>query len=275
MKNRERGNPHADSGRGAGTRTPAPRARGGAGEPRPAPVLSVVVPTYNERDSLPQLVSRLAEASQALALELIIIDDASPDGTGTLAEEMAKSAPLMMTVIHRPGKAGLASAVLAGAGAAQSGVVTVMDSDLSHPPELLPALFEAIQGGADVAIASRYVPRGGVDQWPWARRLVSRVATTAARVGLGLRVRDPLSGFFAVRREILTERGYRGLGYKLLVEILARHPQARVAEIPYRFVDRRHGRSKLGIGEIAAFIRLLVTLRVGKLESWRVGKLKM
>src|SRR5207247_1006021 len=109
MKNRERGNPHADSGRGAGTPTPAPRARGGAGEPRRAPVLSVVVPTYNERDSLPQLVSGLAEASQALALELIIVDDASPDGTGTLAEEMAKSAPLRMMVIHRPGKAGSAS----------------------------------------------------------------------------------------------------------------------------------------------------------------------
>ena len=91
MKNRERGNPHADSGRGAGTRTPAPRARGGAGEPRPAPVLSVVVPTYNERESLPPLVSRLAEACRALAVELVIVDDASPDGTGLVADALANS----------------------------------------------------------------------------------------------------------------------------------------------------------------------------------------
>src|SRR2546430_4969481 len=154
MKNRERGNPHADSGRGAGTPTPAPRARGGAGEPRPAPVLSVVVPTYNERDSLPQLVSGLAEASQALALELIIVDDASPDGTGTLAEEMAKSAPLRMMVIHRPGKAGLASAVVAGAGAAQGGGGAVLGSDPSHPPGALPALFAAIHGGPGLPVSS-------------------------------------------------------------------------------------------------------------------------
>lgn len=233
------------------------RERGNAG-----PVVSVVVPTYNEREALPHLVSRLAQACRGLAVELIIVDDASPDGTGGVADELAQSAPIPMMVIHRSGKAGLASAVLAGANAARGRVVAVMDSDLSHPPELVPLLFEAVRASADIAVASRYVRGGGVDEWPWPRRLVSRVATAAAQTGLGLQVRDPLSGFFAVRREILTERGYQGLGYKLLVEILARHPQARVAEIPYRFADRRHGRSKLGMGEIVAFIRLLWGLRI-------------
>src|SRR2546428_453507 len=117
--------------------------------------------------------------------------------------------------------------------------------------------------------------RGWLGQWPWSRRLVSRIATLTARIGLGLRVRDPLSGFFTVRREILTERGYLGLGYKLLVEILARHPQARIAEIPYRFVDRRRGRSKLGVGEIVAFIRLLWGLKVRRQPSGAAGQSKM
>lgn len=197
-----------------------------------------------------------------MAAEMVVVDDASPDGTGLVADALAHAAPMPIAVIHRSGKAGLASAVLAGANAARGDVVTVMDSDLSHPPELLPSLFEAIRTGADIAVASRYVSGGGVDQWPWPRRLVSRAATMVARVGLGLRVRDPLSGFFAVRREILTDRAYRGLGYKLLVEILAQHPHARVAEVPYRFVDRRHGRSKLGMGEIVAFLRLLWGLRM-------------
>jgi dolichol-phosphate mannosyltransferase len=93
------------------------------------------------------------------------------------------------------------------------------------------------------------------------RRLVSRVATFAARGGLGLRVRDPLSGFFAVRRELLTGYRYKGLGYKLLVEVLATHPDRPVAEIPYRFVDRQRGKSKLGAGEIFAFLKLLRYLR--------------
>jgi len=210
-----------------------------------------------------------------LPLELVIVDDASPDGTGALAEELAKTAPLPVLVVHRREKSGLASAILAGARAARAPVVTVMDADLSHPPELLPALLEAIRIGADVAVASRYVPGGGVARWPVTRRVVSRAATLAARVGLGLTVRDPLSGFFAVRREVLTENQYLGLGYKLLVEILARNPGRAVAEVPYRFVDRQTGQSKLGFGEIWAFLRLLVALRVGKLESWRVGKSRM
>ncbi len=203
----------------------------------------------------------MAEVRHGLSLELVIVDDASPDGTGALADEAAKSSLVPITVVHRPGKTGLASAVLEGAAAARALVVTVMDADLSHPPELVPMLWLAIQGGADIAVASRYVSGGGVERWPLMRRLASHVATFAARAGLGLRVRDPLSGFFAVRRELLTGYRYRGLGYKLLVEILATHPDRPVAEIPYRFVDRQRGRSKLGAGEIVAFLRLLWHLR--------------
>ncbi len=225
------------------------------------PALSVVVPTYNERDSLPALIDRLAGVAARVVLELVIVDDGSPDGTGGLAEMLARTAPIPVRVLHRPGKAGLASAVLDGVVAAQGGTVTVMDADLSHPPELLPALAAAITDGADVAIASRYVPHGGIEAWPVLRRAVSWGATWLARAGLGLSVRDPLSGYFAVRRDLLTRGNYRRLGYKLLMEVLVRHRGARVVEIPYRFVDRKQGTSKLSAGEIVDFLRLLVQLR--------------
>lgn len=223
--------------------------------------LSVIVPTYEERDSLPLLVARLRDVHGRLPLEVVVVDDASPDGTGAVAERLAREEPLPLAVVHRAGKAGLASAVLAGVEVARGEIVTVMDADLSHPPELLESLVSGIAQGADIAIASRYVPGGGIEDWPLRRRVVSRVATWLARAVLGLRARDPLSGFFAVRRTLLREGRYAGAGYKLLVEVLATHPHARVVEIPYRFVDRARGRSKLSGGEMVDYLRLLLTLR--------------
>jgi dolichol-phosphate mannosyltransferase len=223
--------------------------------------LSVIVPTYEERESLPLLVARLREVHRRLPIEIVVVDDASPDGTGAVAERLAGEGTVPLAVVHRPRKAGLASAVLAGAAVARGEIVTVMDADLSHPPELLVDLAAAVRAGADVAIASRYVPGGGIANWPLRRRLVSRAATLLARAALGLRARDPLSGFFAVRSALLREGGYLGAGYKLLVEVLARHPEARVVEIPYRFTDRVRGRSKLTGGEIVDYLRLLAALR--------------
>ena len=225
------------------------------------PVLSVIVPTYNERDSLPVLIDRLAHVAARVAFEVVIVDDGSPDGTGAMAEELARTAPVPIRVVHRAGKGGLASAVMDGVSVAQGATVTVMDADLSHPPELLPELAAAVADGADVAVASRYIAHGGIESWSLLRRIVSRGATGLAKVGLGLSVRDPLSGFFAARRTLLTGGAYRQLGYKLLMEILATHRGARVVEIPYRFVDRGQGTSKLSLGEIADFLRLLVYLR--------------
>lgn len=229
--------------------------------------LSVIIPTYNERDSLPHLLARLLEVQRRLPIEVVVVDDASPDGTGDLAERFAQERALPVIVVHRERKAGLASAVLEGALAARGGVVSVMDADLSHPPELLVELAARVTSGADVAVASRYIPGGGIEAWPWRRRAASRAATWLARVILGLRVHDPLSGFFAARRELMTEGRYMGIGYKLLVEILATHRLARVVEVPYRFVDREYGASKLSITEIVDYLKLLVTLRL-KGRTW-------
>lgn len=229
--------------------------------------LSVIVPTYNERDSLPHLLARLREVQRRLPIEVVVVDDASPDGTGVLAEGFARERALPIVVVHRNHKAGLASAALDGARAARGDVVSVMDADLSHPPELLPELAARVSSGADIAVASRYIPGGGIEAWPLGRRMASRAATWLARAVLGVRVHDPLSGFFAVRRELMTQARYMGIGYKLLVEILATHPRARVVEVPYRFVDRERGASKLSASEILDFLRLLLTLRL-KGRTW-------
>jgi len=125
----------------------------------------------------------------------------------------------------------------------------------------VPALLDA---GAEIAIASRYVAGGGIRGWPPLRRLISRSATLLARWMLGLNVRDPLSGFFAVRRELLTDSQYLGVGYKLLLEVLAAHRGRRIVEIPYEFVDRRLGQSKLSTGEIWSFLKLLLYLKRGR-----------
>lgn len=225
------------------------------------PLLSVIVPTYNERASLPVLVTRL-QAIPAIPIEVIVVDDRSPDGTGALAEELAGRGTMSIRVVHRPEKRGLASAVIDGAAVAHGAILTVMDADLSHPPEALPALVSAVASGADIAVASRYIPGGGIRGWPLPRRLISRAATALARTVLGLNARDPLSGFFAVRAELLTDSNYLGLGYKLLLEVLTAHRNRRIVEVPYEFVERRHGRSKLSPGEFAAFLRLLIHLKM-------------
>ena len=139
---------------------------------RPAD-LSLVIPTYNERDRLAELVDALyGAAGDTFALEVVIVDDNSPDGTGQIADELAARYPVK--VIHRAGKLGLGTAVVAGFGVASADVVGVMDADFSHPPSLVPRMHAAFQStGADVLVASRYVPGGRTPNWPWSRRLMS------------------------------------------------------------------------------------------------------
>ncbi len=218
----------------------------------------MVVPTYNERDTLPELVER-AHGALGDGYELVVVDDSSPDGTAEVAEELAARFPVR--VVRRSAKLGLASAVIEGARAARGGLVVVMDADLSHPPEAVPDLVRALRSGADVAVGSRYVPGGGVRDWPLRRRLMSRVAVALARVWLREPVRDSVSGFFALRRELLLDGSLQGLGYKILLEVLVRHRGRPVVEVPYVFTDRRGGRSKLGAGEVWNYLRLLWRLR--------------
>ncbi len=213
-------------------------------------MLSVVVPTYNEAGSLPKLAERLHAALVGRDWELVVVDDGSPDGTADVAAALAPRIPVQ--VVRRAGKAGLASAVVAGFDAARGDVLLVMDADLSHPPEVVPALLDAIEHGADLAVGSRYVKGGGVMDWPLKRRAVSRVACLMGN--LLVPVRDATSGFFALRRAVIDGVRLNPIGFKIGFEVIARGRYKKVVEVPYTFRDRELGASKFGRREIVQYV---------------------
>lgn len=217
------------------------------------PVLSIIVPTYNERDRLPELVSAIfdAYASEALDGELIVVDDNSPDGTGRLAEELSKTRRIR--VVHRAGKLGLGTAVIEGFAAASADVVGVIDADMSHPPSLLPRMFAIMmQEGADVVVASRYVPGGGTRNWPLGRLVMSRLACVLARRLTP--VRDATSGLFLIRKALAGTVQISAGGFKICLELLVRGRPGKVVEIPYVFVGRTAGESKMNLKEALGYL---------------------
>ncbi|MEA2660995.1 MAG: dolichol-phosphate mannosyltransferase [Chloroflexota bacterium] len=213
-------------------------------------MLSVVVPTYNEAGSVTGLAERLHRALAGREWELIIVDDGSPDGTANIAAGLAPRIPVR--VVRRAGKAGLASAVVAGFAAAHGDTLLVMDADLSHPPEVVPALADAIARGADLAVGSRYTAGGGVRDWPLKRRVVSRVACLMGNALVP--VRDATSGFFALRRSVLDGVKLNPIGFKIGFEVIARGRYKSVVEVPYTFRDRELGASKFGRREIMQYV---------------------
>ncbi len=233
-------------------------------------MLSVIVPTYNERGAIAELLARLAVtcAAGGLEAEIIIVDDASPDGTADVVEALADRYPVR--VLRRPAKLGLASAVVDGMALARGDLLAVMDADLSHPPEALLAMVRAIEeGGAELAVGSRYVPGGGMEDWPWSRQLVSKVANLLT-IGL-TRVHDATSGFFVVRREALEGVVLNPIGFKIGLEVIARARYSRCVEVPYVFTDRKHGFSKFTRREVFAFLKQLAILYGEKL----LGRLRL
>ncbi len=217
-------------------------------------MISVVVPTYNEAATVQQLAARLAAALPGRQWELVVVDDGSPDGTADVAERLAPRLPLR--VVRRPGKLGLASAVIDGFRAARGDLLVVMDADLSHPPEVVPALVDAVVAGADLAVGSRYVAGGGTVDWPLRRRVVSRVACLMGNALVP--VRDATSGFFALRRDVIEGVRLDPIGFKIGFEVIARGKYRRVVEVPYTFRDREHGRSKFGTREIGNYLLQLL-----------------
>lgn len=221
---------------------------------RAASVL-VVTPTYNERENLEPLLSRLHDAvPDAHAL---VVDDASPDGTGELADKLA-AADDRVRVLHRAGKAGLGAAYLAGfAEALRDGyqVVVEMDADGSHAPEDLPALLAALDD-ADLVIGSRYVPGGRVVNWPAHREWLSRGGNLYSRLALGVPIRDITGGFRVFRRQVLEELALADVasqGYCFQVDMAWRAVQAgfRVREVPITFTERERGSSKMSHSIVA------------------------
>jgi dolichol-phosphate mannosyltransferase len=235
-----------------------------------APVLSVVVPTRNERDNVAPLLAALGDALAGLDTELVVVDD-SDDGTADEFARCAGRAPFPVRIaVRRPDDArrGLGWAVVRGFGSARGEFVCVMDADLQHPPALARTLLAvARRERADVVIASRYVPGGSATGLGGVRRrLASRGLGLLARLAFPGRVgpvRDPMSGYFLVRRALLDGVALRPVGYKILVEVLVRCRPRRVREVPYRMHPRHAGRTKTGVREGLNVLCHLLRLRTG------------
>ena len=227
------------------------------------PRVTVVLPTYNERDNLPILLGELDRYLRDLDYEVVVVDDSSPDGTAEEAKRLSEKYPVR--VIVRPGKLGLASAVIRGAREASSPIIIVMDADLQHPPRVARLLALKAMQGYDLVVASRYTAGGGVEEWSLVRHVASLGATILARILVrgARRVSDPMSGFFAARREILLDPRLRPRGFKILLEILGRVEPQRIAEVPFVFRPRRAGASKLSLSIITDMLRQLVDLLGG------------
>jgi dolichol-phosphate mannosyltransferase len=220
---------------------------------------SIVVPTFREVEALPELIDRIARvrAENGSIEELIIVDDDSRDGTEALLA--ARPEPWLKLIVRKQDR-GLSQAVLAGLRAARGDLLVVMDADLSHPPEVIAEMQQAIQAGADFVVGSRYVPGGTTaDDWGLFRFLNSQVATLLARPLT--HITDPMSGFFALPRPVF-ERALEPspLGYKIGLELLVRCGCENVQEVPIHFSNRTRGESKLTLKQQLLYVRHLLRL---------------
>lgn len=214
--------------------------------------LSIIIPTYNEAENLETLLAQVFQVLRDAEMdgEVIVVDDDSPDRTWELAKGLMDRYDGLQ-VIRRTKDKGLSTAVLAGFSAASSDRMMVMDADLSHPPKLIPDLYHALDT-ADISVGSRYVEGGGVKNWPLKRKIISKGATYIAKVLT--HVKDPMSGFFALRKQVLDGAELSPKGYKILLEILVRGRYEKVKEVPFVFEDRRSGESKLSSGVCMKYV---------------------
>jgi len=228
--------------------------------------VSVIVPTYNEKENLPTLVDEINKVfvDGKIIGEVVIIDDNSPDGTGQLAEQL-KEKYKFLKVIHRPSKLGLGSAYREGFRAAESKLLFTMDADLSHDPSYIPRFIEKAEH-ADVVVGSRYIEGGAIVGWGLYRKMVSKLANLLARIATGVDVSDMTSGYRAYRKEVfekVTTERIKSSGYAFQLEIIyeIRKKGFKIDEVPIVFTDRRKGKSKLGMRDIISF--LILTIKLG------------
>lgn len=224
--------------------------------------LSIIIPTYNESKNILRLIESIRDnLLNNINTEIIVVDDNSPDNTGKIAENYIRSvlrerSNSVVTVLHRKIKNGLISAILDGVKMSTGKNIIIMDADFSHPPEIIPKMIEEFfNSNCDLLIASRYVKGGSIEQWSRKRRLLSSGATKIAQYGLKIQNKDPLSGYFMCKRSVIQNINFDSVGYKILLEILVKNNNLRITEIPYKFIDRKSGESKLHTGVILDYIR--------------------
>lgn len=237
---------------------------------------SLVIPTYNEGKNIEKIIQQLVMLLDPVlpnCYELIVVDDDSPDETWKVAQSLAAGYP-QLCVMRRQEERGLSTAVIRGWQAARGEVLGVIDGDLQHPPEVLLKLLAAIDAGADLAVASRHVSGGGVSQWSFVRRLLSRGAQLLGLIVLPRvvdRVSDPMSGYFLIRRGAIAEQTLNPLGYKILIEVLGRGLIRSITEVGYVFQEREMGESKVTSKHYIAYLHHLLRLR---LSTGRLGRLR-
>lgn len=228
------------------------------------PSVSIVLPTYEERASLRALDPRLRRALQGLDAEIVVVDDSSPDGTGTLVRQLGETGPYRL--VERPRRAGLSSAVLDGFAQSSGEHIVVMDADGSHPPETIPALLGPLRSGAaELVLASRRAAGGASPGLSAPRQVVSLGARLLAWPLT--QVSDPMTGYFAFERRLLERAQLRPVGYKIALEVLVRCRPKPVEEVGFVFAPRLAGTSKLNGGEVTAYARHLGRLYASRLAN--------
>ena len=229
-------------------------------------MFSLILPTFNESSNIQKIITIVDELlAQTIPeqYELIVVDDNSPDGTYKLAQELTTIYP-QLRVMRREQETGLSSAVVRGWQVARGEILGVIDADLQHPPEVLRSLWQEMMRGADIAIASRHVEGGGVSQWNILRRFLSRGAQMLGLLILPeviSRLSDPMSGYFLVRRDAIAGKVLSPVGYKILIEVVARGKIRWISEVGYIFRERQGGASKVTGKHYFEYIQHLVRLR--------------
>ena len=234
--------------------------------------LSIIVPTFNERENVQELVNRLQTCLSGVQWEAIFVDDDSADGTAEQVRQIARRDPRIRCV-HRIGRRGLSSACTEGMLASSAPFLAVMDADCQHDERVLPRMLELLRkGDADLVVGSRYAEGGGIGSWSKSRARMSRFATQLSRSVIKQDLSDPMSGYFALRREVLdsTVRSLSNLGFKILLDIMASSPRAlRLKEVPYEFRNRHAGESKLDSHAMWDYLMLLLDKTVGHIVPVR------
>jgi dolichol-phosphate mannosyltransferase len=247
---------------------------------------SIVIPTYNESENILRLISEIEKNLPTSDFtEIIVVDDNSPDGTGKLVEDCITKKGIkakeknsshtknhILKVVHRTGKEGLIPAILDGVRQSNGTNVLIMDADFSHPPEVIPKMMSELKRNPNsIVIGSRYIEGGKVVGWPARRKILSKGASTLARLGLNVKnVKDPMSGLFALPRELIQNISIATKGYKILLEILVKNKEIPVIEVPYTFTDRQSGKSKMSYNVIVNYAEAIWQLYQHGQKSDRV-----
>ena len=247
---------------------------------------SIVIPTYNESENILRLISEIEKNLPTSDFtEIIVVDDNSPDGTGKLVEDCITKKGIkakeknsshtknhILKVVHRTGKEGLIPAILDGVRQSSGTNVLIMDADFSHPPEVIPKMMSELKRNPNsIIIGSRYIEGGKVVGWPVRRKILSKGASTLARLGLNVKsVKDPMSGLFALPRELIQNISIATKGYKILLEILVKNKEIPVIEVPYTFTDRQSGKSKMSYNVIVNYAEAIWQLYQHGQKSDRV-----